>query len=109
MPIIGGGIYDVKAILDRPKTTKSTPKRSQSCSGVEPSLRLMSIPRACAPLAICSGGEITWSIVIDQMIKRIFEVSGGDLFLEVDGDELALHMGIRLVSGHGYSLWDGLK
>ena len=38
------------------------------------------------------------------MIEGIFESSRNDLFLEVDGNEFTLCVGIRFISGHGYSL-----
>ena len=41
--------------------------------------------------------------MVDQMIEGIFKDAGDGLFLEVDGDKLVLCIGIRLVSGHGYS------
>jgi hypothetical protein len=37
------------------------------------------------------------------MIEGIFEGSRKDLFLKVDGNEFTLCVGIRLISGHGYS------
>src|SRR5664280_831206 len=36
--------------------------------------------------------------------QRIFKGSRNDLFLKVDGNEFTLCVGIRFISGHGYSL-----
>ncbi len=64
-------------------------------------------PRCFIAVSVIEDRQI--QLAVDQMIKRIFEGAGKYLFLELDGDKLALCVGIRLVAGHGYSFIHGFK
>lgn len=56
----------------------------------------------CASLIIAETGieQREVKLVVDKVIQRIFEGAGKNLVGKVDGNELALGIGVRFVTGH---------